>query len=507
MIVSSFSEALKEARISMEKGAFRDAFSRIADEPVSRPDELFHKVALMADAGIALRDGTMLEYGLYLLEHHSGDILDVPSLASFLWLNIAHLRCNLLAVREAEGGRRCWYERKQTAPAREAFRRAFDAAGDDEELKVRILTSHALLLAGLGRDWEAFGLFHKATILDGNDEEARLGRAQMLSALSGTVPALEKSLLRESAEELEEILRHEEGPGRNEEAELLLNSNIRRLGDESGIPADYPKHTVVTDTEREHSMVMFALKEQLYLTPCARCRRCDRAVGDAAALGAYHASLGGAGSGRYRNMAILTGRLTERYRVVRAALIGHHRQEDLPDGADHQPHFPEVEGWRPVHPSSSVLAAVLAGTPAVMEGMAACIAAYLGREVKGPVRPDHILGTPGAPGSSLMGVSNPALHGFWDLWADGVDGLVEGADLTRLFGSSLSSADVGELSLDAGELTRRATAYCGWLRDLIGYLIRMADRDARGETADPPLWPLQPFIMPKGSLLARSRKG
>lgn len=491
----------------MERGAFRDAFARIADVAVSRPDELFLKVALMTDTGIALRDGAMLEYGLYLLEHHTQDVIDVPSLAPFLWLNIANLRCNLLAVREAEGGPRCWYERKQTAPAREAYRKAYESAGSDEALKSRILTAHALLLRGLGRDWEAFGLFHNALLLDEEDEEARLGRAETLAALAGTAPALEIDLLRESTEELDRLLTEEEGPGINESVVELRDRNSRRLGEDSVQRPDYPKHTVITNNEREHTMVMFSLKNQLYLTPCNRCHRCDRAVGDAAALGAHHALLGGRRSGRYRKMAILTGRLTERYRAIRAVLIDHHRDAELPDGADHQPHFPEVEGWEPLRPSAASLTGLLAGTPALMEGMAACVAAYLGREQRGSVRSEYIFGTPAAPGSALKDVANPALHGFWDLWADGMDGLVDGAELPELFGTGISAEEVTDLSLDSEELTRRATGFCAWLRDLIGYLIRMADRDARGETGDPDLWPLQPFLLPNNSQLARSSEG
>jgi hypothetical protein len=128
--------------------------------------------------------------------------------------------------------------------------------------------------------------------------------------------------------------------------------------------------------------------------------------------------------------------------------------------------------------------------------MASCVALMLGRETKGPVRIEHILGSPGAPGASLRDVRNPALHGFWDLWADGVQGMTLVYDLPGLFGSSLSTAAVEELSLDDELLTEKTLGLLAWLRDLLAYLIRMADRDARSEVDDPPLWPLQPFILP-----------
>jgi len=495
--VSTFSKALGAARDIMDRGGFREAFSRVVDVHVSRPDELFSKIALMADAGIALRDDSILEYGLYLLEHHSNDILVVPSFAPFLWFNIANLRANLLALREVEGGQRCWYERRQTAPAREAYVKAYESAGDDEALKVRILTAHAGLLTGLGRDWEAFDLFHKAAVLDPEDDEALFGRTETLIGLAGTAPALEKDLLREAADNLNSLMDNEEGPGRDESAERMVNHLAERLDSDSrGVKTTYPKNTVITDTDREHTMVMYSLNNRLYLTPCASCRKCDRAVGDAAALGAHHAVVGGKTSGRYRKTAVLTGRLTERYRALRAALIDHYRETDLPDGADHQPHFPEVEDWHPVQPAGVSLIMALAGGRAMLEGMAACVALFLGRDTTGPVRIDHILGSPAAPGAALKGEENPALHGFWDLWADGVEGLVTGAELPELFSRSLSSDEVETLSLDPESLTEKALGLLGWFRCLIGYLIRMADRDARGEIENPPLWPLQPFVLP-----------
>jgi len=496
--VSTISDALAEAREVMDRGGFREAFTRVADISVSRPDDLFTKIALMADAGIALRDGSILEYGLYLLEHHSGDILAVPSLAAFLWFNIANLKANLLAVNESEGGKRCWYDRSQSASARKAYSKAYESVGDDEALKIRILTAHAGFLMGLGRDWEAFDLFHKAARLNPDDDEALLGRIESLTGLAGTAPALENALLREAADHLDIMMEESDGPGRDERSEKLALSLGERLGvNGREEEVTYPKNSVITSSDREHTMVMYALKNRLYLTPCAYCRRCDRAVGDAAALGAHHALVGGRNSGRYRKTAVLTGRITERYRALRAALIDHHRETEVPDGADFQPHFPEVEDWIPLHPSTAALIGVLSGSTVILEGMAACVAVFLGRDITGPVRIEHILGAPGAPGTALLNEKNPALHGFWDLWADGVEGLIDGAELPGIFNRSLSSPEVEELSLNKRVLTEKTLGLLEWLKDLTGYLIRMTDRDARGEIDDPPLWSLQPFVLPE----------
>jgi len=477
----------------MARGAFREAFARIVDVPVGRPDELFCKIALMADSGIALRDGSILEYGLYLLEYQKADILAVPSLAPFYWVNLANLRANLLAIQEAEGGKRCWYDRTVSAPARRAYKKAYETAGDDASLKVRILAAHGRFLMGLGRDWEAFGLFNIGRKLNASDKDCRLGRVETLAKIAGTAPALENDLLREAADQLNEYL---DDSDRDESAETLAFQLSERLGvDGEREKLLYPKNTIITDSEREHSMVIYSLKHNLYLTPCATCRLCDRSVGDAAALGAQHAVVGG--GGRYRKMALLTGRLTERYRALRAALIDHCHGTELPDAANNHPHFPEVEGWRPLPSATASLLNSLPGGTAVLEGMAYCVALFLGRETRGPIKIDHILGSPGAPGSGLIGQTNPALHGFWDLWADGVEGLIKGADLPELVARALSTEAVEHLALDSDALSSRSLSLLGWLRNLIGYLILMTDRDARGDKDAAPLWLLQPFLLPK----------
>ncbi len=74
---------------------------------------------------------------------------------------------------------------------------------------------------------------------------------------------------------------------------------------------------------------------------------------------------------------------------------------------------------------------------------------------------------------------------------------MKGAGLIKLFGTSLASKEVEELMINSDKLTSEALGLIGWIRDLIAYLIRMADRDAKGDIGDPPLWPLQPFVLPR----------
>ncbi|VDB00938.1 hypothetical protein S1OALGB6SA_2030 [Olavius algarvensis spirochete endosymbiont] len=494
--VKIFSKKLVAAQSLMARGGFREAFAKVVDIPVNRPDELFSKIALMADSGIALRDASILKYGLYLMECHSRDILAIPSYSPYLWFNIANLRTNLLSVKESEGAKRCWYNRNLTAPAREAYTKAFEKAEGNKTLRMRILNAHARLLLGLGRDWEAFSLFHMATRLDSNNQDGNLGRVETLAALAGTAPALETELLKEAYVNLNSVDFSKDDSNLSELIQNLKLQLEERLGNAREAECTYPKNTILTNSDQEHFMVMFSLNNRLYLTPCASCRICDRAVGDAATLGAHHALVGGKAAGRYRKAAILTGRLIERYRALRAALINHVRKIELQDGAEFQPHCPELDDWQPVHSSTTALITALAGSPAILEGMASCVALFLDRDFTVPLDFRQILGSSDTPGTNLVNEKNPALHGFWDLWIDGMEGFIKGAELPELLSQSLASPESERLSLNSEELTAKALGLVGWFRNLIGYLIRMADREARGEIENPPLWPLQTFVLP-----------
>jgi len=495
--VSTFSETLAAAQGLMARGGFREAFAKVVDVPISRPDELFSKIALMADSGIALRDTSILEYGLYLMEHHSRDILTIPAYSPYHWFNIANLRSNLLSIREFEGARRCWYERKLTAPAREAYARAFERAEGNKALGARILNAHARLLLGLGRDWEAFGLFHTSASLDSTNQDGRLGRAETLAALAGTAPALETELLKEAYENLNSVDYSGDDSSLGESIRNLKLQLGRRLKSDAGeIECTYPRNTVVASSDQEHSMIMFLLNNRLYLTPCASCRKCDRAVGDAASLGSHHALVGGKAVGRYRKTVILTGRIIECYRVLRAALANHIRNTELQDGSGFQRYFPELDDWQPIQPATAALIMALAGSPAILEQMVSCVALFLNREFSASSGIRQILGSSSAPGADLVSERNPALHGFWDLWADGMEGFIDGAELLSLQGKFLTSSELEKLSLDSEELTRKALGLLSWFRNLIGYLIRITDREAKDEIEEPPLWPLQAFVLP-----------
>lgn len=492
--VDTFSKALKEARILLERGGFREAFSRIINATTNRLDHLFEKLALISDAGVALRDIGIIEYCVYLMEHHEKEILSVPTYTALYWFNLANLRANILVLRESKGVQRCWYDRSITAPARISYKKAAEAVTDNKELKSRIYTAHAHLLTGLGRAREAFELFDKAIHLDGNANDAALGRIETLVNISGTAPSLEKNLLREAKQNLNRLKTQDGGLGWNIGIENVKKCIDERLGSSDDQEIDFPRNTIFTQSDRAHNIVSYSLQNRLFLSPCSGCQRCDRAIGDTSTLGTIHAVIGGKIADRYHRTTGLLGRIIERYQVLRTTLIDHCYDTKRKNEDDIIFPTATMEGWQALPSKTVILLSALAGAPVILEGMATCVALYLGYEPSPPVQIQQIFGTVQDPAPHLKKVQNPALHGFWDLWADGMDNFFPGIKPIWILGNSLSSPDVETFSTNDQQLRTNALSFIQWLGLLISYIISFFDRDARGETETPSLWPLQAFI-------------
>lgn len=478
----------------MDKGSFREAFSLIVNFEVNRPDHLFKKIALMVDAGVALRDIKCLEYSCYLLTLHTDDILAVSAYAPYVWFNQGNLHSNILVLKEIEKGARCWYDRSLSLPARQAYGKALACVGNDKQFKSRILSAHACLLAGLGREQEAAVLYHKSFTLDNGNTDAVLGRIDTLTRLAGTAPELEKILLQEAGGKLVSL---ENRSTLNRRGEELKTRIAERLGTDNFSEPKYPRNKLTIHNERTMTMVEYFLTQQLYLSPCTGCLGCERAIGDKSVISSSHAVVGGKIPGSSRKMAILTGRLIERYRALRTALFNHHHKANaVPDEIEKELNIAGIKGWKPLPPETVSLLNSLSGVGAMLEGMAVCIALYLDMEIIPPLELSHILGTPYSPAPCLKNISNPALHAFWDTWVDGMEGIVQGVELVELFSPSMSTSKIEQYSLDANLLTDSTVALLRWLGYLITCLICMADRNARNDMKDPPLWPLHSFISP-----------
>ncbi len=439
--MNTFVQANKEARDLITRGNFREAYQRIVNIKVNRPDHLFRKIALMVDAGVALRDVKRLKYCQYLMDFHSQDILSVPSFVPFHWLNLGNLSANILALKEHEDGNRCWYKRESTLPIRNAYVNAFKDNEKASSLNSRILCAHGRFLMGLGRDHEAFGLFHKATQLDPKNSEPELGRIRALMSLAGTAPTLEEALLKEARESLVLLEKRDNGSENHYNMREVKDLIFDRLSTADDEPNQYPRNQIEIN-DQEYDMTVFFLQHQLYLSPCSACRKCDRSIGDSIDIGVKHAVVGRKVPGRYQRMAILVGRLIERYSALRSALFNHFQGNCIADQVDQRGGSNKAAGWKPIPPDTTALIGMLSGLRSVVEGMAAYAALYLDKETSTLSDFTQIMGTPSAPNPILKEVKNPALHAFWDLWADGIEGVIPGYDLVESFCDTMSTPQV-----------------------------------------------------------------
>ena len=482
----------------MERGAFREAFSRISDVRTLRPDDLFSKVGLMADAGLALQDASILKYSLYLLEQQGAHLTSIPAYAAVYWLDVANLRSNLLQVEAAGQCSRLWYRRSDSRGIREAYTQAAQASGSDEKLSAMVAMAHGAFLRALGRDWEAFDFFHKASLWNPQSFDAVMGRCECLVQIAGTAPSLEALLLQEAVSHLGQLA--EDFPQRRSAIASLAAVIRDRLGTAEVEDFVCPINSIVANNDEERTMMSAILRHRLYLSPCAACHQCDHAVGDAATLGLRHATVGGATAERFRQSAILLGRVSERYRALRNAYIHYESHRPLHDGSNRLLHQPEVSGWVPHEPALVALRSVLAGSQGILQGLDSCVSLLLGGKSN---TSSSVLGTSSRPSSVLQQSQNPSLHGFWDCWADGVEKTHSHATLSL---QAASIEDGLESIEDWGEEAKR---YLQWISALIGCFLCAEDRSTRDGLHQKNAWVLQPFVYPShdGSLAGTKRGG
>ena len=389
---------------------------------------------------------------------------------------------------------RPWYLRNQTLPVREAYRNAAESAESNPRIKSLAHGAHGRLLAGLGRDKEAFGHFLESIKLDADNIDSKLGRVEMLTALAGTAPHLNTILLTEAWDRLDELERHHAHSGVNmDEIKEKLSARFTRTNFEK---PEYPTNSIDVVDESQLQMVAQAYKYGLYMTPCAACRQCDHSLGDVENLGVNHAVFSRDGNDLYRRIVVLVGRLGERQLALRSLLINYMQNVEKHITEQLHSHLPELSEWKSAKPAATALIAALAGSHVMLEGMAAAVALLLRLDVPSPTAVERVLGTPQIPHDALRSSNNPALHGFWDLWADGMEGIYPGVPKVLKLWQSLHSEESETFSRNDEALTEAARDFVLWQGMLIAQLIRIVDREANGELEPPPLWPLQAFELP-----------
>ena len=143
-----------------------------------------------------------------------------------------------------------------------------------------------------------------------------------------------------------------------------------------------------------------------------------------------------------------------------------------------------LEDWEPLSPVSMNLVTALIATPQFFDGMATCLSLLTGGHDKDVTLEKVMKMIEGETG-------NPALHAFWDIWQDGQDGIIDGAELPRLMAGGILSEECEKLCLNPGELSRKTINFmqCEAQVSYRIIFIRIYDWEAMGDKTLPALWP------------------
>ena len=122
--VETFLVQLQKARSRMSSGQYREAFDLIVDQNAQDLTSLLKKIECLIDIGFILRDEKILKYGLYLLEKHGSEVLEVEDLAPVYFLNLANQLTNMITLSAYGDEFFGYYGRGEMLRARECYEKA-----------------------------------------------------------------------------------------------------------------------------------------------------------------------------------------------------------------------------------------------------------------------------------------------------------------------------------------------------------------------------------------------
>ncbi len=330
----------------MSSGQYQEAFDLIVDQEVQNLSSLLKKIECLIDIGFILRDEKILKYGLYLLDKHGSEVLEVEDLAPFYFLNLANQLVNMVTLSSYSNEYFGYYQRKELLRARECYEKALSYENLSDHLAYRIRLGLGRILHISGRGIEALGHYQAALKYKPDDPEVLTEKIRLMTAYARLNGSNTRELLKEA---WHLTYRIDEGEDAAQEGLVLRKKILELHRDREFLEAEeeYPRHSIVTNSEQEHEYTMFSLRHSLYLNLCGFCRKCDFAAGDRARFSSGSLTIHPQQKKRYISLSVSFGRLSELYRTGRFLLIDGITHTDGRDYADPGGNKPGVAGYAP----------------------------------------------------------------------------------------------------------------------------------------------------------------
>jgi len=310
--VESFALQIKSARSLMDDGQYQKAFDLIVDQDVHSLPDLLGKIECLIDIGFILRDEKILRYGLYLLEKHGSEVLEVPDLGPLYFLNLGHQYANMVTLSSFGDEYYGFFMRAEQVKAREYYHRVLSYESVSPDVMFEAWKGLGQMYQSSGRGLEALESYQKALKIKPASreilhEKIRLMREYSLPSLPNREEFLQEAwaLMVKSSESRD--------TDEDDQEDEILKSRLTGSGLDRSVletPGEYPLHSVVTHSEEEHFHKNFCNDNRLFLNLCSFCRKCEFSLGDTLELSSS-------------SLTILSGqkkrfvRLNRQYRLIR----------------------------------------------------------------------------------------------------------------------------------------------------------------------------------------------
>ncbi|QEN07827.1 hypothetical protein EXM22_07420 [Oceanispirochaeta crateris] len=320
--VESFAVQIKTARSLMEEGQYQQAFDLIVDKEVQVLPDLLGKIECMIDIGFILRDEKILRYGLYLLEKHGSEVLEVPDLGPLYFLNLGHQYSNMVTLSSFENEYYGFFCRTEQTKARQYYEKVLRYGSISSRVEFEAHKGLGQMYQSSGRGLEALASYQKALKINPLSREILHEKIRLMKEYALPSQPNRTEFLQEAWALLEKSSLSREDDDDQEDVIIknrLLDSGLKREILET--PGEYPLHSFPSRSKEEYFYTNFCLKNQLYLNLCTFCRKCDFSKGDTLGLSSSNLTIRKGQKNRFVRLNKYFNLLQDKYATGRYLLL------------------------------------------------------------------------------------------------------------------------------------------------------------------------------------------
>ena len=471
--VDQFALQLQKARSRMSSGQYKEAFDLIVDQEVQNLSSLLKKIECLIDIGFILRDEKILKYGLYLLDKHGSEVLEVEDLAPFYFLNLANQLVNMVTLSSYSDEYFGYYQRKELLRARECYEKALSYENLSEDLAYRIHLGLGRILQISGRGIEALSHYQAALKYKPDDPEVLIEKIRLMTTYARLNGSNSRELLKE-AWHLSYRIDEEDSP---QEGLVLRKQILELVSDREFLEAEeeYPRHSIVTNSEKEHEYTMFSLRHSLYLNLCGFCRKCDFAAGDRARFSSGSLTIHPQQKKRYISLSVSFARLSELYRTGRFLLIDGISDNSDRNYADPGGNRPGVAGYATGTMEYYLLRNAFLHGWSLWEAVKEYLEIFWDRQIPGCESLMDFFHKQGKIRSVWEEIRSPAFHAVYDLYLDCMTGSLQ--YLLSTFRELSRPLKNGSAIMEVQDLRKKTLKLYSVLRQVILYLGTLHERN------------------------------